>query len=116
GQALTGRDLVKPDELLRWPEHWVLTWQAGFAPARLPLPDLSRWPYFAPVAEARTEAPDAQPLVPPPLWDGRPAPRSRREVRAMAPADLVAADDLMTPLFSDQLEMLDWADVPPDIA
>jgi type IV secretion system protein VirD4 len=43
GQALTGRQLVTPDELLRWPADSVLLWQAGHAPARLPLPDLSQW-------------------------------------------------------------------------
>jgi hypothetical protein len=96
----------------------VLTWQAGFAPARLPLPDLSRWGYFAQVAEARTEAPTPGPLIPPRLWDGRPqhSPGPRKEVSPMASADLVPADDLLDPLFSEQLETLDWSDMPPDIA
>lgn len=33
GQNLTGRELVTPDELLRWPADQVLVWQAGYPPA-----------------------------------------------------------------------------------
>ena len=46
GLSLTGRELVTADELMRWPKDQVLTWQAGYPPARLALPDLSAWKIF----------------------------------------------------------------------
>ncbi len=46
GLSLTGRELVTADELMRWPEDTVLVWQAGYPPAKLPLPDLSQWTIF----------------------------------------------------------------------
>ncbi len=46
GLSLTGRELVTADELLRWPQDTVLCWQAGYPPAKLPLPDLSQWRIF----------------------------------------------------------------------
>ena len=46
GLSLTGRELVTVDELLRWPQDTVLVWQAGYPPAKLPLPDLSQWSIF----------------------------------------------------------------------
>lgn len=42
--STTGRALLLPDEVLRWPEGMSLLLQARRFPARLPLPDLSRWP------------------------------------------------------------------------
>ncbi|MCL6562178.1 MAG: type IV secretory system conjugative DNA transfer family protein [Firmicutes bacterium] len=55
GQNLTGRELVTPDELLRWPADQVLVWQAGYPPAKLPLPDLSAWKVFAGAIDRRRE-------------------------------------------------------------
>lgn len=46
GLSLTGRELVTADELMRWPPDQVLTWQAGYPPAQMALPDLSAWKIF----------------------------------------------------------------------
>lgn len=122
GQSLTGRDLIKPDEIMRWPENQVLTWQSGFAPARLPLPDLSQWSLFAPVATPRPFDPPTAVFVPPAVWhglwdgsadDGYP----REEVSTMTvavPEAMPAEDEMMAALFGDQPEPLDWHDHPPD--
>lgn len=122
GQSLTGRDLIKPDEIMRWPENQVLTWQSGFAPARLPLPDLSQWSLFAPVATPRPFEPPTERLVPLPVWHGlvdgwAEDVDPREEVSTLTitvPDDTPAADDMLTALFSDQPELLDWRDQPPD--
>ncbi|SMB95880.1 type IV secretion system protein VirD4 [Thermanaeromonas toyohensis ToBE] len=42
-EALTGRPLLLPDEVLRWPRGEALILQIGQNPARLPLVDLSEW-------------------------------------------------------------------------
>ena len=39
-----GRDLLTPDEVMRWPENYSLVIRARQYPARLYLPDLSSWP------------------------------------------------------------------------
>ena len=54
GLSLTGRELVTVDELMRWPQDTVLVWQAGYPPAKLPLPDLSQWRIF-PALQQRQE-------------------------------------------------------------
>lgn len=41
---LTARYLVTPDEILRWPPGQALLMQAGCAPAKLALADISEWP------------------------------------------------------------------------
>lgn len=43
-EALTGRPLLLPDEVLRWPKGEALVLQTGQNPARLPLVELSEWP------------------------------------------------------------------------
>nr|WP_206155694.1 type IV secretory system conjugative DNA transfer family protein [Caldanaerobacter subterraneus] len=43
-EGLTGRSLLTPDEVLRWPQDRALILQARQNPAWLPLPDLSKWP------------------------------------------------------------------------
>ncbi|MGB9661787.1 MAG: VirD4-like conjugal transfer protein, CD1115 family [Moorellaceae bacterium] len=43
-EALTGRPLLLPDEVSRWPRGEALILQTGQNPARLPLVDLSGWP------------------------------------------------------------------------
>ncbi|ABY93725.1 MULTISPECIES: VirD4-like conjugal transfer protein, CD1115 family [Thermoanaerobacter] len=43
-EGLTGRPLLLPDEVLRWPQDRALILQARQNPAILPLPDLSMWP------------------------------------------------------------------------
>lgn len=41
---LAGRELLLPDEILRWPDEMALVLRARQYPARLPMPDLSKWP------------------------------------------------------------------------
>ncbi|MCX7884643.1 MAG: type IV secretory system conjugative DNA transfer family protein [Caloramator sp.] len=41
---LAGRELLLPDEILRWPNNQSLILRARQYPAKLPLPDLSKWP------------------------------------------------------------------------
>jgi len=40
----TGRALLLPDEVLRWPQDLSLVLQSRQFPMRLPLPDLTKWP------------------------------------------------------------------------
>lgn len=42
--GITGRDLLTPDEVRRWPQNFALVIQARQYPAEFPLPDLSLWP------------------------------------------------------------------------
>ncbi len=42
-EALTGRSLLTPDEILRWPVEQSLVFRARSHPVRLPLPDISKW-------------------------------------------------------------------------
>jgi type IV secretion system protein VirD4 len=43
-ESMTGRALLMPDEVTRWPKNWSLVLQTGQNAAKLRLPDLSRWP------------------------------------------------------------------------
>lgn len=52
--SLAARDLLTPDEVLRWPLGQALILQTRQHPAHLPLPDLSEWP------AARDLAPGAE--------------------------------------------------------
>ncbi|MCY9763215.1 type IV secretory system conjugative DNA transfer family protein [Paenibacillus alvei] len=42
--SFTGRRLLTPDEILKWPRDMSLVLRGGMNPTRLPLPDLSLWP------------------------------------------------------------------------
>lgn len=42
--STTGRALLLPDEVMRWPQDMSLVLQARQFPMKLPLPDLSQWP------------------------------------------------------------------------
>ena len=44
--ALTGRPLLTPDEIMRWPQGQALVLQTRLSPVRLRLPDLSEWGVF----------------------------------------------------------------------
>jgi len=68
---LAGRALATKDEILRWPQSQSLILQAGFAPARLPLPDLSQWhPIFPEILQRHEDSvPPSQRPAAPPLWD-----------------------------------------------
>ncbi|WP_374713236.1 VirD4-like conjugal transfer protein, CD1115 family [Symbiobacterium terraclitae] len=62
---LTARDLLTPDELLRWPHGQVLLMQAGCEPAKLALADISEWP----ASLAPGGPPPLRPDPPPgPVW------------------------------------------------
>lgn len=61
-ESATGRPLLTPDEILRWPRGESLLLQAGEFPARLPLADLSSWPQ---ASRAFTPAPLAPPVPAP---------------------------------------------------
>ncbi len=91
---LVGRSLVKPDELLRWPEFQSLVLQARYAPAKLPLPDLSAWSNVWPEIQERTAWPDAVPIEPVPVW--RPPAEPRRFRPAEKPSG--ASDTVVKPL------------------
>ena len=66
---LHGRRLVTPDEVRRWPLTESLILQAGFAPARLPLPDLSAWHTIFPGIQRPVPDQDPGPPRPyPPIW------------------------------------------------
>lgn len=64
-QSLTGRALLMPDEVLRWPGNHALILRSRQYPARLSLPDLSEWPIdLTPV-----ENPSGRGVITlPPLW------------------------------------------------
>lgn len=84
-QAWTGRALLTPDEVLRWPKGESLLLQSGQLPARLPLARLEAWAFPqspAPAASLRR-------VVQPPLWtaplpDAAPAPNEPSEPRTLA--------------------------------
>lgn len=63
-EHLHSRDLLTPDEVLRWQPGQVLIMQAGQQPARLALADLSEWPATK----------DLRPDGPPPAREDPPAP------------------------------------------
>jgi len=66
-ESATGRPLLTPDEVLRWPLGEALILQAGQYPARLPLADLSAW-RAASAAFVPAEPTKAAPVVAPPTW------------------------------------------------
>ncbi len=66
--TLQARELLTPDEVLRWPPGQALVMQAGQLPARLPLPDLSAWAKVWPNIQTRTAEPPASPVAPPAFW------------------------------------------------
>ena len=127
GQSMAGRDLVQASEIMRWPENWVWHWQAGKAPAMLPMPDLSAWPCFAPIsqrhpfqpknpveAEAEAEVID--------VWNGvrvpddGEAPERPHALKKAKGGDSVAPEIAPTPnlakLFGRQFAPIDADDVP----
>lgn len=68
-EGLTGRPLLLPDEVLRWPSDRALVLQARCNPAWLPLPDLSRWPAvkdLTPLASSGNT--EKEVVTAPPVW------------------------------------------------
>jgi type IV secretion system protein VirD4 len=115
GLNLTGRELVTPDELMRWPADQVLVWQAGFAPAKLPLPDLSQWTIFQGAIDQRQPwAWPATPVPSVPMGLDDVAPVEGEGGDAMETAAILTLDDLgpLAGLFEGQLAPIDAADVP----
>lgn len=83
--ALTGRPLLTPDELMRWPEDQSLVLQTRRPPARLSLPDLSAWRAFQDLAHPRDVDPALVSMTRVPLW----WPGKKEEpVSELAPAGL----------------------------
>ncbi|MCL6453723.1 MAG: type IV secretory system conjugative DNA transfer family protein [Alicyclobacillus sp.] len=52
-ESVTGRPLIMPDEVLRWPQGQSLLLQSGEYAAQLPLADLSEWPLASKAFDAR---------------------------------------------------------------
>jgi type IV secretion system protein VirD4 len=78
--AGTGRALLTPDEVLRWPLGTALVLQAGHLPARLPLRRYDAWPGPWDAAPPRT----ARAVTVPPIWRpdaAAPPPDAYRVVR-----------------------------------
>jgi type IV secretion system protein VirD4 len=119
GQSLAGRDLVRPDEFLRWPPDWVWHWQAGYAPAMLPLPDLSAWPCFQPIHQRHPfhpwdSATDAWQVA---LWngidaaaDGEDDDRPKGGEKTVQQPEIQPTESLMV-AFGQQLAPIDPNDV-----
>ncbi|CEP67123.1 Ti-type conjugative transfer system, TraG-like [Moorella glycerini] len=83
-EGLTGRPLLLPDEILRWPAGQALVLQARENPARLPLPDLSAWPVAGDLTPAAIEKPDQGVITAPPVWLPGP-PAGRQEAVTVEP-------------------------------
>ncbi len=66
--SMQARDLLTPEEILRWPPGQALVMQAGWLPTRLPLPDLSAWSKIWPDIQTRKVEPPASPVAPPRFW------------------------------------------------
>lgn len=59
-QGLTSRPLVMKDEVMRWPVDSVLILRTRLQPARLPLPDISKWPIADKLDLQRQGMPDPE--------------------------------------------------------
>ena len=112
-ESATGRPLLTPDEVLRWPTGHSLLIQAGEFPADLPLPDLSAW---RSASAAFQPAPPPEPRVaePVPTW----VPGAGEEAPAADVADAPIADQtpdpapVSEPLASDEAADADGDDDP----
>jgi len=72
-ESMTGRALLMPDEVSRWPKNWSLVLQTGQNAAKLRLPDLSQWPVakeleLSEITQRKDLARDSKPTL-----QGRPA-------------------------------------------
>ncbi|KYH30769.1 VirD4-like conjugal transfer protein, CD1115 family [Neomoorella mulderi] len=90
-EGLTGRPLLLPDEVLRWPKGEALVLQTGQNPARLPLADLSEWPVAGDLTPAATENPDRGVITAPPVWlPGPPAGGGKTAVKDDTGPDVIS--------------------------
>ena len=79
--ALMGRSLLDAAEITKLPDNQVILLQARYSPARLTLPDISKWkPLFAEVAQ--------------PVSDGQPGWMGEVEVWSLLPRPDESADDI----------------------
>ena len=131
GLSLTGRELVTADELMRWPQDTVLVWQAGFPPAKLPLPDLSAWHIFPDLQQRQAFKTLSPPPSPDPTHDDRgdpsplqgedepdPQKGEQKTMHTTQPPEEsvdIPAETLgvMADLFASQTLPIDFTDVPP---
>jgi type IV secretion system protein VirD4 len=67
-EGLTGRPLLLPDEVLRWPAGRALVLQARCNPAWLPLPDLSEWPAVKDLTPSVSSEHAEKEVAIPPVW------------------------------------------------
>ena len=69
GQSLTGRELLTPDEIMRWPEGYSLVMQQRKSPAKLTLPDISAWkPLWPDIQQRQTDPTIDTPTPPVAIW------------------------------------------------
>ncbi|MDN5347396.1 MAG: type secretion system protein VirD4 [Clostridia bacterium] len=80
-EALTGRPLLLPDEVLRWPSGLALILQARCNPAKLPLLDFALWPIIVDPVENEDEIREV--IAAPPIW----LPGQKAESGPKKPAD-----------------------------
>ena len=124
GLNLTGRELVTADELMRWPQDTVLVWQAGYPPAKLPLPDLSQWSIFPDLQERQPfipGRPEPDPLFGAGDAEGAATGRDHTDEEKggdppmTEPTPDIAIDDLgpYADLFANQTLPIDGVDEPP---
>jgi len=80
-EGLTGRPLLLPDEVLRWPQDKALILQGRCNPVQLPLPDLSKWPAAKDLTPFyNSEEKNKEVVTAPPVWTpGAPVGEAERK-------------------------------------
>ena len=124
GLSLTGRELITSDELMRWPKDQVLTWQAGYPPARLALPDLSTWKIFEGLQTRKAWKVPAEGIPPVPIFEvgksdspkvkGAEKPEGRKVVGGKGGETMITASAMgaLGDLFLGQAAPIDPDDIP----
>lgn len=93
-QGLTSRPLVMRDEVLRWPVDSVLILRTRIQPAKLPLPDISRWPIAKELDLERRDVPDPERMLSlPEPW--LPTTKSNRNSESDYPETQLSAGDVL---------------------
>lgn len=122
GQSLTGRPLLTPDEIMRWPEGYALVMQQRKAPAKLSLPDISAYRTLWPDIQTRQFDPVIDtPVADVPIW--HPPDREEEENQDGQEANTFTGDkeergvdvtltEASAALFTDQEAAIDWSDAP----
>ncbi len=124
GQSLTGRPLLTPDEVMRWPEGYALVLQQRKSPAKLSLPDISAYKALWPDIQERVADPVIETPTPSvPIWHPPDRPEIAEDDAAKVPepdtageevmgVEVTFANDTTASLFVDQAEPIDWTDMP----